>query len=122
MNQLFTGWPRRLLALVVSLVMSTGLLGPAASLAAVNRTLSGGGGVIGDGEREGDPLDSNDHSGGSSGGDVIHSDSVDRGGISMPLIPTLADGRHILLIPDFQSGTLVFRIMIVEADPIGSED
>lgn len=121
MNQLFTSWPRRLLALVVSLVMSTGLLGPAASLAAVNRSLDGGGGVIGDGEREGDPLDSNDHSG-SGTGDDIHSDSVDRRGIFVPLIPSLIDGSRILLIPDFQSGTLVFRILIVEAEPIGSED
>ena len=121
MNQLFTSWPRRLLALVVSLVMATGLLGPSASLAGVNRSLNGGGGVIGDGEREGDPLDSNDHSG-SGSDDDIHNDSIDRGGISLPLIPALADGRRILLIPDFQSGTLVFRILIVEAETIGSEE
>jgi hypothetical protein len=80
-----------------------------------------GGGVIGDGEYEGDPLDSNDHSGGGSNDD-IHSDSVGRGGFSVPLIPALADGRRILLLPDFQGGTLVFRIMIVEAEPIGSEE
>lgn len=119
MKQLFTGWVRRPLALVLSFVMSAGLLVPAASLATEDRTLRGGDGRFGGGGDEGDPLDSNDHDTGGSD-DEIHSDSV--GGLTVPLIPILAEGRSILLIPEFQSGILVFRIMIVEAEPIGSEE
>jgi len=118
MKKLFDGWPRRLLGLAMSLVMSVGLLFPAASLAAVDRTLDGGG--LDRRGGEGDPLDSNDHGGSGSGGDVVHSDGA--GGLKLPVIPSLLDGKTIVLIPEFQSGTLVFRILVVDTQSLGSEE
>jgi hypothetical protein len=123
MKSVTTSWPRRLLALVMSLVMSVGLLAPAASLAKVHRTLDDGSGLDGRGG-EGDPLDSNDHSGGG-GGDVIHSDSVggdDPGGIPLPMFPLSYDGRVIILVPEFRSGTLVFSITLVRVDDSGTKE
>lgn len=124
MKSVPTRWPRRLLALVMSLVMSLGLLAPATSLARVHRTLDDGSGLDGNGG-EGDPLDSNDHSGGGSGGDVIHNDGVSRdGGVKIPvrLFPVSYDGRLVFFVPEFRSGTLVFRMTLVRIANRGPEE
>jgi hypothetical protein len=121
MKKVLTRWPGRLLGLVMSIAMSVALLAPAVSFAKVNRTLDGGGGIDPNGG-EGDPLDSNDHSGSGGDGDVVHSDNADPGDSIRPLIFTLADGRSLLLIPEFHYGTLSFRVIIVPSFTLGPEE
>ena len=121
MNKDRFSWLNRLLGPALSLVMAVGLLQPTASLAAILESVGGGGGG-GTGD-EGDPLDSNDTAGGGYT-DPEHETSVtDRpGGGTISFLPDRYEGLRILMIPEFQSGTLVFRLLILRTSSLGLEE
>ena len=107
MKNLANGFGGRLLASLAPLLTVLGLLWPIRSYP-VQEYSNGGGNC------DGDPIDGNDYGTDGGGGtdDDIHADSV-----AIPsgvfLLPCLADGVSILVVPDFQSGLLSFRILII---------
>jgi hypothetical protein len=123
MNKERYSWLRRLAGQILSLIIAAGLIHPAASLAAMTR--SNGNGDGGGTGNEGDPLDSNDHSGGGGGGEGDqHEDSAPsvRSGGVISWLPILSSSQRIILIPEFQSGTLIFRVIILETEFEGVEE
>lgn len=98
---------RRLWAALASLLLVLGLLWPIRSEGAMSYSNSGG-------DCEGDPIDGNDYGtdGGGATDDNIHADplSVEPGVFRLP---SFTDGASILLVPDFQSGLVIFRIFII---------
>jgi len=123
MNKDRFSWLYRLLGPALSLVMAVGLLQPTASLAVILES-GGGGGARGTGD-EGDPLDSNDTAGGGGGyTDPDHETSVtDRpDGGTISFLPDRYEGLRVLMIPEFHSGTLVFRLLILRSSSLGLEE
>jgi|GEM_PF-4764027 len=105
-------WSGRLLTLVFPAAMVACLFSPSKALAAKEIALGRDGG----GSSEGDPLDTNDCGGGGSGSDIR--DDAGFGG-SWDSLVFQFENKQVLLVPEFQGGTLIFRIILVDKTDSG---
>lgn len=112
MKFLLSKWSGRLVSLLVPIALFAISLAPASALASkeirLGRDRTGG--------SEGDPLDTNDCGGGGGGSD-IHNDT-DTTYHSGLLILDL-DNYHVILVPEFRGGTLIFKVMLIQPIDFG---
>ncbi len=90
------------------------VLYPLSATAKVTATLHGGG----DGEREGDPIDSNDFGGGGGGGSHDDINSVSSvAHVGSGAAPGIVVGKWTLvLVPNQVLGVTVFSFVVIEQD------
>jgi hypothetical protein len=117
MSQLIDRWPGRLLALFLPLVLMFALLLPGQALAKKLVGVEGGGN--GGGGSEGDPLDSNDYGGDGSDDEYEQSGAGDAssGWLFLPILDL-----KILLVPEYEGGTLNFRVIVIQEEASSLEE
>jgi hypothetical protein len=109
MSHLLDHWPGRLLTHILPLVLV--ISGLFAGSAWARKDLAIDDGRSGGGGSEGDPLDSNDAGGGGGSGDNYHDTGLGEAVYDGSFLSIF--GRKVLLIPEFQGGTLIFRFFII---------
>jgi len=116
MSYLCDHWLGRILGLVLSVVLMFSSLIPGKALARKQLSRAEGG----TGGSEGDPLDSNDYGGGGGGGGD-YEDPLTGEGAKSGLVFWFGN-TEILLVPQYQGGTLVFRLVFVARQDVIVEE
>jgi len=116
MKKLLSIWSGRLIFLLFSAALVVSFLAPVNVLAM--KQISLGWGI---GGTEGDPLDTNDYSGSSSGGSQDVNEEIGTDSVSNPLV--FKFGRiRILLVPQFLLGNPIFNIIVIDNADLGLSD